>query len=270
MRRGSNPNWLVNPDNGDLIGIDLSADFCAEHEWGIKDLNSMLGVKDDPSVIGIERRRITPDPKVIFWNEDKDEASLVIEHRYGEGRSVKDCSELNFRENYGKGKKKIEENLSTAWSNDDLGIRVCGEKSIKKLKKIHEAILAGDAAIWLGGGGAFKNAGLCVGIISNIPAENLKIMADADSDRQNLLLASEKTEILKKLEKFNAEHYDKGSYSARCGYYACSPAWNKDRDSKHNVVYWLNPMQQDKNNFGWYTVEQLEEWMEGKGPIPKK
>jgi hypothetical protein len=29
-------------------------------------------------------------------------------------------------------------------------------------------------------------------------------------------------------------------------------------------------MQQDKVNFGWYTVEELEQWIEGKGPIPMK
>ena len=27
---------------------------------------------------------------------------------------------------------------------------------------------------------------------------------------------------------------------------------------------------QQNNNFGWYTVEQLKEWAEGKGVIPKK
>lgn len=270
MRRGSKPDWLINPDNGDLIGINLSADFTAEHEHGVEDLNSMLGIKDDPSVIGIERRRITPDPKIIFWNEDRDEASLVIEHRYGH-RNVKECGELKFYESYEDGKKKkLKENLSAAWSNNDLGIRVCGEKNIKKLKKLYEAILAGDAAIWLGGGGVFKNAGLCLGVISNMRAENLKIMADADTDRVKLNEASDNTGIIKKLEKFNAEHYDKGSYSSPCGYFCCSPAWNKNHDSKYNVVYWLNPMQQDKNNFGWYTVENLEAWMEGKGPIPKK
>jgi hypothetical protein len=268
MRRGSKPEWMVNLDNGDLIGVNLSADFTAEHEFGIKDLNSMLGIKDDPSVIGIERRRITPDPKVIFWNEDKDEASLVIA---SDRRSVRENSELKFYESYEDGKKKkLKENLSAAWSNNDLGIRVSGEKNIKKLKQIYEAILAGDAAIWLGGAGVLRNAGLVIGIISNMPAESLKVMADADSDRVRLNEASDNTGIIKKLQNFNTEHYDKGSYNSPCGYFACSPAWNKNHDSKYKVVYWLNPMQQDKNNFGWYTVEQLEEWMEGKGPIPKK
>jgi hypothetical protein len=35
-------------------------------------------------------------------------------------------------------------------------------------------------------------------------------------------------------------------------------------------MYFLNPMRQQENNFGWFTVEELEQWMEGKGPIPGK
>jgi hypothetical protein len=32
----------------------------------------------------------------------------------------------------------------------------------------------------------------------------------------------------------------------------------------------FNPSLLKDNDSGWFTVEQLEEWIEGKGPIPKE
>ena len=55
---------------------------------------------------------------------------------------------------------------------------------------------------------------------------------------------------------------------AKCRYYALSLRW-KD-DDKKEVIFWLNPMEQDKNNFGWFTVEDLKDWAKGKGKIPMK
>lgn len=62
---------------------------------------------------------------------------------------------------------------------------------------------------------------------------------------------------------------------ANCRYFACSPKWSHEIKStadgeiktKYPVIFWLNPMEQDRNSYGWFTVENLELWTQGKGPI---
>jgi hypothetical protein len=270
MRKGYDNCWLE--QGGKIFGINLGSDFTAEHEHGVKELNQCLGV-DNKDHLGIEKRRIRkPNVDGVVWVEDGDTAALLIvkpyEVKYFVGRKINELSqELRF---YDK------EDIATAWSGNDLGILVRGEENIKRLKKIYAAILNKEAAIWLGGGGGFKNAGLCLAIINEIPEDLKKTMHDADVDSNKLMVASEKTGIKQKIDKINSDFREKnkgyGYYDVPCGYYALSPAWiNEDHKEKsaYPVVYWLNPMQQDKNNFGWYTVEQLLEWVdEGKGPIP--
>lgn len=48
------------------------------------------------------------------------------------------------------------------------------------------------------------------------------------------------------------------------------PLATNEKKSKYDLRYWLNPMEQRHNNSGYFTVEELEQWIENKGPIPKK
>ena len=48
-----------------------------------------------------------------------------------------------------------------------------------------------------------------------------------------------------------------------------SGSWIKHnkRESKYPIMLWLNPMNQQIYNSGWFTIEMLEEWIEDKGPV---
>ena len=55
-------------------------------------------------------------------------------------------------------------------------------------------------------------------------------------------------------------------------YMALSPkkmSKHTEKKSAHPYWYWLNPHNQQHVNFGWYTVEEIEQWLDEKGPIPK-
>lgn len=135
----------------------------------------------------------------------------------------------------------------------------CGEDATF-LKRLHQAFLDKDVAIWLGGSGPFQNAGLCIGITSLIPNEGKKTMAAADLDNIDLQEAADKTNIIARLK------------AAKCTFYACSPRWASEKErksTKYSMVFWLNPIDQKDNNYGWFTVEELEQWIRGVGPIPK-
>lgn len=271
MRRGRDSGWMEH--EGKLVAVNLGADFTAEHEWGIKELQQTLGVNPDPKVLGIERFRIkkTNNDCVLLVENKKDVSLLVVKQydvKYVAEKSVDIFSEL----------KPYKDELATAWCEGSLGIRSKNPEDTKKIKLIHNAIINGDAAIWLGGGHVFQNAGLVIGIISQIPDHLKKEMHDAHVEANKLQEASDKTGIKAKLDAVNEKYREErkgfsGGLYPPCGYYALSPSWIREgakATSKHPVMYWLNPMDQQKNKYGWYTVEQLEQWIEGKGPIVER
>lgn len=267
MRRGRDNGWLFDA-NDHMIALNLGSDFCAEHEWGVKELYQTLGIAHDENVLGIERYRVTlPDPACVVYNEkNKNNASLYVIEPF-------DVRHNYFKEeNYDRELKGCrDEELATAWCGKSFGIRVKKPKNIKHLRRIHKALLEKKAVIWLGGGGVFHNAGLVIGIIDAIPADRKQEMYNAHVDANKLSEASNRTGIKERIDtlnnKFLEEH--RGCYERPCGYYSLKPAWRNSGNSAHPVMYWLNPMQQDKYASGWYTVEQLEQWIDGKGPVIK-
>jgi len=41
-------------------------------------------------------------------------------------------------------------------------------------------------------------------------------------------------------------------------------------DTEHPVIFFLNPKDQVNNNHGWFTVEDLDKWISGTGPVIRK
>ena len=61
MRR-SFRSEILKDDNGQVIGINLGADYCAEHEGGIESLERALGIQKKEGDFGIEARRVSIQP----------------------------------------------------------------------------------------------------------------------------------------------------------------------------------------------------------------
>lgn len=269
------------------MGIDLGADYCAEHEWGIKGIRKAFGLNDDPKVFGIDRRRVRtipgtisyigkPEQTLIFHEKGtrKNPEAILIYLEYGAERHIfhyddpKHHNELRPPKPY-KGAKDADGDyytFSTAWSEGSFGIHVKGLGNVNQLKEVYQALLSKDIAIWLGGGGIFQNAGLVLGIISRLPADKVEMLRAGDEDRFNLERASSEIGIHQFLK-------EKGK-----AWFALSPNWTKsvrstkdgEIQTQYPVMYWLNPMEQKQNNSGYFTVEQLKEWADNKGPIPTK
>lgn len=264
MRRGRD-NGLLKDDNGKVIGINLGADFTAEHEWGINKLQDLFGISE--SGFGIERRTITKIPNGKRWFSNNEEINfvklvdtkkhtvLIVSERVNEEHfNLKDCY-LDYR-------PKGSEELLTAWDEKSFAISGVSKEQREAIREMYNAMQRKDLAIWLGGGHVFQRAGLVVAIASIIPADRKQMMYDADVDRDKLTKAADKTGIASRLEKAGLKHF------------ALCPKWkneaHREVSSKYNVVFWLNPMEQRLNNSGWFTVENLDEWIEGNGPVPKK
>ena len=239
-----------------LVGFNLGADFCAEHEWGIKGIVREFGI--DGNKVGIDGRMVTVVPKSLIYKDvtyEKMKCHLLVlvpyYYREEDLKITKDV--LRTWELY---TYRLEENgITTAWDEKSFAILVT-DKYKNELKELYEAFLNLDVAVGIAPSKAFKNGGLKFCIKSQLPKETIQSIKDADLDYLALQKAVEKIGIKKILEK------------AKCRYYALSPRW-KD-DDKKEVIFWLNPMEQDKNNFGWFTVEDLKDWAKGKGKIPMK
>ena len=78
MRRAHRHEALMDGDT--FIGVNLGADFTAEHEWGISDIREQFGMKDDKD--GIDRRTATRVPKdSIRLIKGKKHPVLLFDHR---------------------------------------------------------------------------------------------------------------------------------------------------------------------------------------------
>ena len=277
MRNGSHDASILEHE-GEFIGVNLGWDFTAEHEWGIKDLTrdfgimgtsrnksvfNRLGVKAK-DVVGVEARQVNDIPCGLSLVIKDDFTYLIYMRSWDDKYDITDETP----------KKELDRILSaygdrglvTAWDGKSFGIRVSGKENRANLKALYAAFQEGDVMIaFIGAGGPFGNNGLCLFIIPECPDFVVDGYRDADIDMLDLRDAAEATGIEKRLKDAGRRHY------------ALTPSWaggiksTKDGEikTKHPVIYWLNPIEQDKYNSGYMTVEDLEDWIEGKGKIMK-
>ena len=253
--RASYDGCIFKTDDGVPFAINLGADFCAEHEWGIENLRRILVCPND--VDGIKRYsstctvdELTPylgaaTVKGIFHLQFGDHVKWAIQR---DGKFIPHSRELSI---YGDKK------WAAAWDDGSFGLAVdkkADPETFAFVKELQKAIERGDIALWFGGSEArnpFDRAGLVVGIPSKTPKEIDTAMVKAHVDARALKAADEATGIKTLLK-------EKGM-----SFYACSPRWvENDSDksrTKYSVIYWLN----SGGPYGWYTVEELTDWANG-------
>lgn len=245
MRRGQQPCFIA-ADDGSVIGVSLGSDFCAEHEWGIKSLRAAFGLPDSEEVFGLGRRQITKVPTGLQWFMKDGTSGFGFVSPYC--RKPDEYLRDELRSWGGT-------TLAGAWSDTDFGAASTDAAEIAYLREVFDAFMQKDGAIFMGGTKVpvFDNPGLVLAIASRIPTEYVEGWDKADREALSIKQDMERTGIKELLAKAGRR------------YYALSPARQKDG----SLRYWLNPMEQNANNFGWYSEADLRAWAEGKGPIPK-
>jgi hypothetical protein len=260
MRRGYECKFLEN-ENGEFFGINLGADFCAEHEYGIKNICQAFKLSEEKDCFGIEKRRINFIPEEFIFEKvklkNKNYFALIYDIstfcmrqlRQNNSSSAKDwiSGEIFPRNN---------DDLTCAW--DGRGFGVLASKEHKdKINLLHQAFLSNDVAIGVSGSGVFSNGGLVLAIISKMDKEILEDLYNQDLDYYNLQQEAKATGIYEILDKCGKGRFE--------GYFALSPRWKDDK--KDDIVFWLNPYDQKKYNSGWFTFKDLIDWTKGKGRI---
>ena len=265
MRSGSHDAQILEYD-GEFVGVNLGWDFTAEHEWGIEDLTRDFGIVGTSrnkglfgigakDTIGVEARQINDVPKGLTLTIKGNFTYLIYVRSWNDEYDITDETPKKELDHlvgaYG------DRELVTAWDKKSFGVRVAGKEARIQLQILYNAFQEDNAMIaFLGSGGPFGNNGLCLFIISDLPDFMVDGYRDSDIDILNLTDAVEATGIKKRLE------------DAGCRYYALSPEWIND--TKTELKFWLNPMDQHLYNSAWVTVEELDEWIAGKGKIMKE
>lgn len=251
MRKGNNVQF-ISDESGRFVALSLGADYCAEHEWGIKVLSREFGF-GDPDKFGLERRKITCISPLLRWVRFDTKV-----HRDGKSKLVERSGFWIKSWTNGSDAPEVLEAfydtaLWTGWSERDFGAFSCNAAEVSKLRELYDHMLELDAAIWLGGGGVFENAGLAIAIASRLSIDIVSKWESADREYAQLKKDAETTGIEKKLRK------------AGLKWFALSPS----RQSDGSIQWWLNPLEQNRYEACWATLQDLEDWIAGKGKIVK-
>lgn len=277
MRRGTQDAQVITSpivesetgkSGGQVLGISLGWDFATEHESGINGIKEAFGLASTPSrrLLGADARTNTICPDELrFFPDLSGYAYLMFMESWLWRQGPEYQTAEYFDRRLDVHFRRDEEEFSTAWSEKDFGVRLKNDSlghGRMVLGQIYDAFKKCDGMIFLGArDNPFGNSGLMLAVRSRLDTAVIKHMKAVDSNYLKLKKADEKTGVREKLK------------DAKLGYFALSPSWLakdgrfEDVESSYPVVYWLNPYDQQKYNSGWFTVEQLLEWIDGKGPV---
>lgn len=254
-------------DGGSCIGIGLASSPWAEHEFGTGTLNMLFGLNGE--LDGLPRRTMTVLPKGLNLIEFKTRAEKRMKRPSVKGLALI-FSEPHFRaEPKDELKEELnyygESKMAAAWDEKSFGITAYTEEDKAKLRALWDAFHRNDVAFWINIGVFHSGTGLTFAIPSLVPQRLKDEMLENDLDIARLKQSAEATGVTELLK------------TAGKRWMALSPKWAKElKDvgkgkitTAYDVMYWLNPWNGDKDNYGWFTVEDLQLWAKNEGPVPK-
>jgi hypothetical protein len=145
MRTGYRPN-VFRDENQKIYAINLGSEFCAEHEWGIADLWSMIKV--DRNKLGIDGYRASVGGGTNMRSFKSKNIFYIL---FGNYFSHKDLEEL--KKDYKDGGRHLymgeDQTFCGAWSQNDFGlaVKVKDEETYQFFKDLSDAINTGDFAL---------------------------------------------------------------------------------------------------------------------------
>ena len=297
MRTASQDYGIITSDDGkEFLGIALGYDYCAEHEWGIKEIKQRFGIPDSSKKnMGVKSRSITKNiPNLIFEKKTyKKQKFAILYTGYQYWREGEDNPIPHYLENYHKDilwrveydeknpseYRTKKDPMKTAWSGSGFAVAVMGEKEVQWLEELYQAFQNKNVVIAMINHrvyNPFAGTSLSLMIADKLPKEVSDMMYGADKqyfDREDY----EKKIGMKKILEKNKERRRKDiTYGHDHGYYiACSPKWidyddaenreaqKKKYNTKYDIQYWVN-YSDDDDTHAWVRVEDIKEWLTGK------
>lgn len=242
--------------NGKSIGISLSADYVAEHEWGINKMKRKFNI-DTKTIKDLVRERrsifkfFKKIPTGIKFNSKSETLHMVKtdNHTYLTSKKTNIMDRELKPKEYDN--KMFNQNsiYAGAWDEGDFVIR---SKNGSENTDILDVLIEAEKEnhLFIGSLKGFDEYGLMI-IDGRLIPEDIKNIREKENEYAIKLYQ----EVLKtKIEDFLK---DRGF-----SYFALTP---KMIDGE--LKFWLNPSDQGKYKSGYFNVEELKLWTENKGPI---
>ena len=276
--------WLLGSTEGlpegtrpSLMGFSLGFDFCAQHEWGFPFIKESLGLPRDDIPVGVEGRTISRTDNLHFLNYEHRSADKRVKRTMpaallycskvpeysteAEGAGPEKLAHMmgaSFQADFSKDKRWYQperDDIVSSWSSESgFAIHVRGQENVERLKELYEAFLAHKIAV--GGAatmGFLRNAVSFV-MVERLPPAILDSVRATDEAHLRLLKAAQDTGIAQRLK------------AANLGWYGFSPCWRENNEGSE-LLFFLNPKDQRKHAHGWFNLKELEQWIDGVGPV---
>jgi len=191
MRRSYNAQGILKDEHGNIFGIALGSDFCAEHEIGFNSIKRAFGIELGHTIKpyqpktfgekikaffghkfapikGLIRRTaaIIPMDNILFHKGNKGHSSFLI---YRRGINENKISRKDLENRWADLKQYKNQDMVCSWDDKAFGIHAYGDEAKEALKLIHAAMKNNDLALWMGQVGSHNMGGLTVAIANKIP-----------------------------------------------------------------------------------------------------
>lgn len=270
---------------GEIWGVLLAGDYTAEHEQGISGILGQLGI-DDKGITIPGRSMADGGRNIPVVKGTKTEANYVKAptqknpSRLARKKQVSKAKALSTQHDlttlsqivFHAPRYDFEKEVTGAWSSSHFALVGWSDEAKSFIDDFSKALENADVTVWTGGalGNPFARNGLILAITSRIPEKGAAMLNAADEEEQRLQEASEKSGI----KRYLKDRSSKGKISLprfrTDPWTHLKAAWSKpDDDTKHPVKFYLIPADRDLYESGWYTVEELKLWGQGKGPVIK-
>ena len=262
MRRATMATaWLLS-EEGEVEGVALGADACTEHECGVAPLRRSMGVADRFEK-GLLDRTMTMTPPLLAYAEyltEGGEPAAVL--MIGDSHQDLTSSDLpGWAQGECSFSKRLAEcpdgELVCAWDRAGAALHGRGIVQVDRLAHLYRSFCTHDIAFGadLVDRDRHPNGGGLTFVRASTVSPTLRAAALAkDESHARLKIRVEALGIERELREAGKE------------WFALSPRWKSTPDGE-DVHFWLNPMRQDDHNSGWFTVDELRQWVQGKGPV---
>lgn len=287
MKQAGSDTRIIRDADGRIWGIFLAGNGCSEHEHGIAPILSFLN-------IDAEGRMLLGRSMTAGARLSEAFGQVTRTYHLEGGRPLKqtdrvaylamrqDCLMERSTRCMGLERYRLDTDITAAWSEREFKLAGWTSGGQEALRLLADAVATSDLAVWVGNtpdnvGNPFSHSGIVMAIASRMPDEAIAALDDSDEEALRLADAAEKTGIRRKIEERAGGLQ---SWPGGPAYHALAPKWvmrSVHRDGVqvrletiHPVAFFLNPARQGAFNHGWFTVEELEQWLEGRGPVIKK
>lgn len=260
--------------DGETIGVHLAPNAVGQHGMGIEWLLRRLGAAE-PDEHGLRTFDGHVSTAVPDWSRrdlsHDEKLYLDVGPKPLKLKSVSTvlCVEGGMEHAVGVTERYSPHSVVTgAWDDSSFAVRGWDDEGRRIVDLLQEAVETRDVATWVSGDIDFGHGHLCIARRSTTPAFLVRRFDEEVAATRRLQDAAAATGIAGRLEQIGPLT----PFGRMRPYHALSPAWidaETARRSAHPVKFFLNPTQQDINNFGWFTVEDLDQWILGLGPVPK-